>query len=80
MAGEHSPRKALLDRALRLFQQGYEHQMSGELDEDLEHLFRTSEQVATRVRAVVAIDAEDRAATAYERELYAATYGYGGRP
>jgi tetratricopeptide (TPR) repeat protein len=33
MAGEHSPRKALLDRALRLFQQGYEHQMSGELDE-----------------------------------------------
>ena len=33
MAGEHSPRKALLDRALRLFQQGYERQMSGELDE-----------------------------------------------
>ena len=33
MAREHSPRKALLDRALRLFQQGYEHQMSGELDE-----------------------------------------------
>ena len=33
MDGEHSPRKALLDRALRLFQQAYEHQMSGELDE-----------------------------------------------
>jgi len=33
MDGERSPRKALLDRALRLFQQAYEHQMSGELDE-----------------------------------------------
>jgi Tfp pilus assembly protein PilF len=33
MDGEHSPRKARLDRALRLFQQAYEHQMSGELDE-----------------------------------------------
>ena len=29
----HSPRKARLDRALALFQEAYEHQMSGELDE-----------------------------------------------
>jgi Tfp pilus assembly protein PilF len=33
MDGGPSSRNALLDRALRLFQQGYEHQMSGELDE-----------------------------------------------
>ena len=41
MDGEHSPRKALLDRALRLFQQAYEHQMSGELD-DAAALYRAS--------------------------------------
>lgn len=33
MDDEHSPRKALLDRALRLFQEAYAHQMSGELAE-----------------------------------------------
>jgi Tfp pilus assembly protein PilF len=33
MDGAYTSRKALLDRALRLFQQGYERQMSGELDE-----------------------------------------------
>jgi tetratricopeptide (TPR) repeat protein len=33
MDGRHSSRNALLDRALRLFRQGYEHQMIGELDE-----------------------------------------------
>jgi Tfp pilus assembly protein PilF len=44
MAGEHSPKKALLDRALRLFQQAYERQMSGELDEAAAlYLFPTAE-------------------------------------
>jgi Tfp pilus assembly protein PilF len=33
MDGEHSSRKALLDRALELFQQAYDRQMSGELDD-----------------------------------------------
>jgi Tfp pilus assembly protein PilF len=33
MDSGHSPRKARLDKALRLFQEAYEHQMSGELDQ-----------------------------------------------
>ncbi|MCX6551941.1 MAG: tetratricopeptide repeat protein [Acidobacteria bacterium] len=33
MDSEQSPRKARLDKALALFQQAYEHQMSGELGE-----------------------------------------------
>ena len=33
MDSGHSPRKARLDKALELFQEAYEHQMSGELDE-----------------------------------------------
>jgi tetratricopeptide (TPR) repeat protein len=33
MDSGHSPRKALLDKALRLFQEAYERHMSGELDE-----------------------------------------------
>jgi Tfp pilus assembly protein PilF len=41
MDGERSPRKALLGRALRLFQEAYERQMSGELD-DAAQLYRAS--------------------------------------
>jgi len=33
MDSGNSPRKALLDKALQLFQEAYEHHMSGELDE-----------------------------------------------
>ena len=33
MDSGNSPRKALLDQALQLFQEAYEHHMSGELDE-----------------------------------------------
>lgn len=58
--------RALVPGVLRLLRQapdasvqhGEVELVSGELDEDLEHLFRTSEQVATRVHAVVALDAE----------------------
>lgn len=64
--------RALLPGVLRLLRQAHDASVqhgevelvSGELDEDLEHLFRTSEQVATRVHAVVSLDADGNVTSA----------------
>jgi Tfp pilus assembly protein PilF len=63
MDGERSPRKALLDRALRLFREAYDHQMSGELD-----------QAATLYRASIGLFP-----TAEAHTFLAWTYSFQGR-